>query len=290
MAERYDRSAEDIGNILGLEHVNLWVPDQRLATLFYITGLGLTRDPHLMTGVTNMWVNVGRSQFHLPTRGTHVLRGHVGLVVPDLAALARQLETVRADLAGTKFDFAVFEDRIDATCPWGNRLRLHAPDPRFGPIQLGMPYICFDVPPGSSAGIAKFYRDVLQAEADVEREGAVATARVSAGYRQDLIFQETDAPLTDYDGHHIQLYVANFSGPHASLAARGLVTEESNQHQYRFVDIVDPDSGAPLYQLEHEIRAMSHPLYGRQLVNRDPAQAIESFVPGHDERPWRLPA
>ena len=31
------------------------------------TGLGLTRDPYLMTSVTNMWVNVGRSQFHLPT-------------------------------------------------------------------------------------------------------------------------------------------------------------------------------------------------------------------------------
>ena len=30
-------------------------------------GLGLTRDPYLMTGVGNMWINVGRSQFHLPT-------------------------------------------------------------------------------------------------------------------------------------------------------------------------------------------------------------------------------
>ncbi len=41
----YDRSAEDIGNIVALEHVNLGVADQRTATLFYMSGLGLTRDP-----------------------------------------------------------------------------------------------------------------------------------------------------------------------------------------------------------------------------------------------------
>ena len=43
------------------------VPDQRLATLFYVAGLGLTRDPYLMVSDSNMWVNVGRSQFHLPS-------------------------------------------------------------------------------------------------------------------------------------------------------------------------------------------------------------------------------
>ena len=51
---RYDRSIEDIGNVVGLEHVNTRIPDQQLATLFYVGGLGLTRDPYLMTGVGNM--------------------------------------------------------------------------------------------------------------------------------------------------------------------------------------------------------------------------------------------
>ena len=69
----YDRAAEDIGNVVTLEHVNTRVPDQQLATLFYVTGLGLTRDPYLMTGVGNMWINVGRSQFHLPTGKAQVL-------------------------------------------------------------------------------------------------------------------------------------------------------------------------------------------------------------------------
>ena len=34
MGKQYDRGAEDVGNIVGLEHVNLTVPDQRLATVF----------------------------------------------------------------------------------------------------------------------------------------------------------------------------------------------------------------------------------------------------------------
>ena len=67
MVKKFDRSIENLGNIVGLEHVNVTVPDQITATLFYITGLGLTRDPYLVTGVVNMWVNAGRSQFHLPT-------------------------------------------------------------------------------------------------------------------------------------------------------------------------------------------------------------------------------
>ena len=41
---KYNRRREDIGNVISLEHVNVCIPDQRLATLFYISGLGLTRD------------------------------------------------------------------------------------------------------------------------------------------------------------------------------------------------------------------------------------------------------
>jgi hypothetical protein len=48
MNQPFDRGAEDLGNSIHLEHVNVQVPDQRLATLFYVAGLGLTRDPYLM--------------------------------------------------------------------------------------------------------------------------------------------------------------------------------------------------------------------------------------------------
>ena len=48
MQQPFDRAAEDLGNSIHFEHVNVTVPDQRLATLFYVAGLGLTRDPYLM--------------------------------------------------------------------------------------------------------------------------------------------------------------------------------------------------------------------------------------------------
>ena len=61
-------SAEDVGNIVLLEHVNLQVPDQALATIFYIVGLGLTRDSYFNIGVRNMWANAAlRSALRLQT-------------------------------------------------------------------------------------------------------------------------------------------------------------------------------------------------------------------------------
>ena len=85
--ETFDRTLEDIGNIVHLEHVNVRVPCQQMATQFYVVALGLTRDPYLMVGLENMWINVGHSQFHLPTGTPNVSRGRVGVVVPDFDAL-----------------------------------------------------------------------------------------------------------------------------------------------------------------------------------------------------------
>src|SRR3989440_12194118 len=106
MAKGYDRKAEDLGNITGLEHVNLQIPDQAKGTLFYITGLGLTRDPYMNTGLANMWINVGKSQFHLPTGDPWVLRGAIGLVTPDRGALLKRLDGVEKQLAVTKLQVA----------------------------------------------------------------------------------------------------------------------------------------------------------------------------------------
>ena len=253
-------------------------------------GWGLTRDPYLVTGVTNMWVNVGRSQFHLPVGEAQLLRGRVGLVIPDLDALMGRLEAVRQPLGETKFGFAARDGWVDVTSPWGNHIRCHRPDMRYGSITLGMPYVELNVPVGAADGIARFYREIFMAPATVDGTGETPAARVSVGVRQELVFRETDAPLPAYDGHHIQIYVANFSGPHAKLRDRGLITEESEQHQYRFVDIADPASGAVLYSVEHEVRAMTHPLYARRLVNRNPAQTNTAFADGHEEWPWVAPA
>ena len=89
MTDSFDRSKESLSNILHMEHVNLAVPDQKLATLFYVVGLQFTRDPFIMNGVDNMWVNMGRCQVHLPSRNpiAQKLRGTLGFVVPNLATL-----------------------------------------------------------------------------------------------------------------------------------------------------------------------------------------------------------
>jgi hypothetical protein len=288
MQAAYDRSAEDVGNVVALEHVNVRIPDQQLATVFYVTGLGLTRDPYIMTGIDNMWINVGRSQFHLPTGEAQVVRGRTGIVLPDRAALLERLARVRPDLAGSLFDFREHNAYVEVTSPWGNRLRCHAPEPRFGRIRLGMPYVEFDVPPGSAEGIARFYRELLDATGAVAEDEHGRHARISVGAGQDLIYRESDAPPAAYDGHHIQLYIRDFSGPHRRLMERGLITEESDQHQYRFEQLVDPDSGKALFTIEHEIRSMRHPLYNRPLVNRNPEQTNRNYAPGHDGVAWSM--
>lgn len=274
----YDRNTEDLGNIIALEHVNVRVPDQGPATLFYVSGLGLTRDPYMMTGTDNMWVNVGRSQFHLPTGAPQRLRGRVGLVLPDREALLARLARVKPLLEGTRFAFVERNDFVEATCPWGNTVRCHAPNGAGDGMQLGMPYVEFDVPPGAAPGIAAFYREVFGAQAEA-KDGA---ARVSVGMGQAFVFRETEGRLPDYDGHHVQIYIAQFSRPHRELLRRGLVTQESSRHQYRFQKIVDPASGVPLFEIEHEVRSLTHPLYARPLMNRNPEQTQRGYVPGRD--------
>lgn len=282
MQKTYDRAREDVGNIVHLEHVNITQPDQNLATLFYVAGLGGTRDPYLMVGLDNMWVNFGRTQMHLPSREPQRLRGTLGLVVPDLALLGKRLDRVAPGLRGTEYGFENREDHVAVTCPWGNRFRCHAPAAQFGATTLALAYIEFDVLQGSAEGIARFYQRIMGAPSVVaERNGARAAA-VSVGRDQRLWFRETAQSLPAYDGHHIQVYLVDFSAPYERLKERGLVTRETDAHEWRFQDIVDPDSGAALFRIEHEVRSMKHPLFGRPLVNRNPAQSNSNYSRGQD--------
>jgi hypothetical protein len=149
-------------------------------------------------------------------------------------------------------------------------------------MQLGMPYVEFDVPAGTAKAIADFYRKIFETATRVDEKGDTPAAHVSVGHQQELVFRETKSKLPAYDGHHIQVYVANFSRPHKRLLERNLVTEESNQYQYRFEQITDLETGKHVFQIEHEVRSMTNPLYARPLVNRNPAQTNRNYVPGRD--------
>lgn len=278
-----DHSEEDIGNIVSLEHINLQVPDQAMGVLFYLVGLGLTRDPYLNIGPENMWANVGEQQFHLPGRApAQAIAGTIGLVVPDLERLHGRLKAIEERLKGTRFAFSIEDGCVAVTCPWGNRFRCHEPGPMFGDMALGLPYIEFDARPGSAKGIARFYAEGMGAPSEVKPEGGMSAARVGIGRNQWLLFRESDKEIPPYDGHHVAVYVANFSGPYGFLKRRNLLMEDVRNHQFRFKKIVDPESGDQLFQLEHEVRSLRHPMYGRIFVNRDPTQTQRNYRRGRD--------
>jgi hypothetical protein len=286
--KQYDRAAETVGNIVHLEHFNVLIDDQRLAIGFHVMGLGGTRDPYIFTGLENIWINFGRTQIHMPSRGNppkpEVVRGTIGLVVPDLGELKKRLERAGAELQRlvpekkTNFAWRERDGVVEATCPWGNRFRCHAPSAEYGRTDIGIVYVDFDVPPGTADGIARFYEQVMKAPAHAN----AGRASVGVGRHQKLHFTETTKPQPDYDGHHIQVYIADFSGPYEWLKGHDLITMETDAHEWRFQWIVDPKDARKLFQIEHEVRSMKHPLFNRPLVNRNHAISNVNYTPGFD--------
>ena len=287
----YDRATQDVGNLVLLEHFNCVIDDQRLAILFYIVGLGATRDPYIFPGLENIWLNFGRTQVHMPSRAVppraERLRGTAGFVVPSLEDLRRRLDYAGKEMkrvvpeVPNRFSFLVKPDCIEATDPWGTRVRCHAPSPEFGATDLGLVYVDFDVPPGTAEGIARFYTEVMKSPA----HAAGGRATVPVGKHQKLMFTETAAPLPEYDGHHIQVYIADFSSPYRWLKERELITLETDESEWRFQWIVDPRDGRRLFQIEHEVRSLKHRLYARPLVNRNHGVTNMNYL--HDQDAFR---
>jgi hypothetical protein len=286
--KQYDRATQDIGNIVHLEHYNCVIDDQRLAVLFYVVGLGATRDPYIFPGFENIWLNFGRTQVHMPSRAVppraERLRGTAGFVVPSLDELKKRLDHAGKEMKRvvperkTHFDWKEKNGIIEAVDPWGTRVRCHAPAPEFGNTGLGLVYVDFDVPPGTVEGIARFYNEVMKAPAQTGK----GRATVRVGRSQRLMYTETKAPLPEYDGHHIQVYIADFSSPYRWLKERELITMETDAAEWRFQWIVDPKSLKPLFQIEHEVRSMKHRLFARPLVNRNHGITNMTYVAGHD--------
>jgi hypothetical protein len=170
-------------------------------------------------------------------------------------------------LDATSFAWSDQGDYLDICSPWGNRYRAYGPG-AYGPMKLGVPYVELTVPLGTAASIQRFYDVVFDAPGTVDEDEQGTVARVEVGVGQRLLFRETDR-VADYDGHHVAIYIANFSGPFQYLDERKLITEGIRNHQFRFQQIVDPDSGAPVFTLEHEVRSSRHPGFRRRLVNRE---------------------
>jgi hypothetical protein len=293
-----DTPGGDSGGIVDIGHINLNIGSadaQAAALAFYVQALGLTRDPEAMTGSANMWINIGSSQFHLPSRQPKQChRGTVGLVLPSRRdAMLQRLQRAGAALEGTHFNFDEAEEHVNVCCPFGNRLRLHPPSSHLlGTEALGMAYIEFPAAANTTRHIARFYTTVLGAHVAIggsdssshsssdsssdssAHAAAGPSLRVLCGAHQALIFRETALPLPAYDGYHIMLTLADFPAVYRRLADLQLITRGSLQEEeYRFTDIVDLDSGSLLFHVEHECRSTRHPRHGRPLVNSGAAAA-----------------
>ena len=124
-------------------------------------------------------------------------------------------------------------------------------------------------------------RGPVQGPAVIE-DGGDAVAQVKIGTYQWLNFRESDEEIRPYDGHHIAVYIANFSGPFEWLKQRDLIKEDVRNHQFRMQEIVDPDTGEHLKTFEHEVRGLFHPMYRREMVNRNAGQSMAGYSRGHD--------
>jgi catechol-2,3-dioxygenase len=260
----------DVGSVVHLEHVNLRVPDHRLATLYFVEGLGLTRDPYRMVGARNMWVNVGTQQFHLPIGEPTPLPGEVGVVVPDLATVERELERLGPELRGTGFTVRREDGTLATTTPWGHRVRVLARSEAESRLPQRLAYVEFWIAPGTANGIGAFYRELLGCPVASHPVAGDPAVRVTVGPCQTLRFRERPEGRTVASTNHVAIYLASYRQVYATLGQRGLLMEPDAGEQFRFARIVDPASNRVLFEFEHEVRSLHHPDFLRPLVNRVP--------------------
>jgi len=316
MDEQDEDTPLDIGNIVSFEHLNLNVTNAHIADLFYGDCLGLTRDPYRPGGVHTTWYNIGKQQIHCPLEEkdddddvevkSQQLRGVIGLAFRqdvfqglkshfELYAKAKQLKGTQVSFNERKWsDFKLRETfksyqgqtstYYEASCPWGNRFRLHPANPYLS-ASLGIVYLEFRVLHDSARHIAAFYRQMLGAKVRLLADGDNRVARVSVGPGQELIFTEIPKSepqqLEHYDGHHLCIYIANFSQTFKKFKSRKLIwvnprfSDKADSMEtairdraFRFKDIIKMEEKGRVFTLEHEVRSMFHPNYLKPLVNR----------------------
>jgi len=229
-----------------------------------------------------MWANIGWQQFHLVLGNvdtpTQVIRGTIGLVLPDLAALQKRLKSIEAQMEGTMYSWGpvVCDDwaAVAVTGPWGNRFVVHAveqPKPMRSLASLGgvdapkmrtahhraaatfavrggagIRYVEFEVGPGCAARVAKHYTDTFACPASVE----AGTAAVTIGPGVHLLFTETAVVDTAADeamrGVHLCIYISNFTATFDALHARGLTWTNP---RFKYLDRCDTkEDAAQCYQ------------------------------------------
>ncbi len=272
MTENERETLPEVGGILHLDHVNFQVPEHDLVTVFFINGLGLTRDPFRRADETNMGVNVGLQQFHLPRRGeSPPFPGVVGLVVPDPAAIRARLQRLdRLGKLGGAYAADFGNESAEITSPFGFRLRLHAAGSIPFQHPLGIAYVEISVPPGSAESIAAFYTEVFRAIAVVETLDGAPAAIINTGPFQTARFVERDLETHDTHNFHLSYHVTHYNEARERIAAAGALQGTGTGQVFFFDRLFDPESGATIFPVTNEVRSVYHPDFMRRLVNRWP--------------------
>ena len=261
-----------VGRILHLEHFNHRVPDQDTATVFFMNGLGLTRDPYQRTDETNMGVNVGFQQLHLPRDGeTHRFDGVIGLVVPDLPVIKARLKMLRdkKKFKNTPYRYKELTKKSAlVTSPFGTNFRLHQAGSIPFNKPLGMPYIELMIPLGKAKGIVNFYQKVMDSPARLRKAGGQTVAEVVMGPYQHCRFVEKELDSYDLFSFHIAIFVSHFDDTHERLSDLGVEFLTVRDHLRFWDKMVDPDTGEHLLTLMHETRSIYHPDFMHAYTNR----------------------
>jgi hypothetical protein len=263
----------EVGAAVHLEHVNFPIADQQLATTFFMSGLGLTRDPYKRCDETNMGVNVGMQQFHLPQgKATPPFPGEIGLLMPDLQTVRERLTRLQdaGSFADTPFAFSDAGDCLEVTSPFGIELRLHAAGSVTFLQPLGLVYVNVSVPRGTAEPVAEFYREIMHCPAQCTELDGELTAQVTVGPYQSLRYRERE--VADYATHnlHVAIYVTHFNELRRHMIERGNFLYDALDQTFFFQQLQPASGGDPLFHLQHEIRGLYHPDYMRPLVNRWP--------------------
>ncbi len=266
MPSKYDN--RELGTFAHFEHVNYRVPDHHLATIFFMEGLGFTRDPTRMVGVRNMWVNAGQQQFHLPIGEAAPFAGEVGITVPKLSQTLRDLKAAGRKLKGSRFAVDREGSTLRIVSPWGHVLRAHEAGELSGRLAQAIPYVRFAVPAGSADTIGQFYREVLSVPVTLTGRRHARTATVTVGVNQAFHFEDTrDLELAAHP-NHVAVYITGYRSIYDRLKRQKLLMAPDRNEQFRFAKMADPDTGEVVFEFEHEMRSLHHPDYLKPLINR----------------------
>ena len=267
-------TSPEIGRMLHMDHVNFETPDHEMATIFYMNGLGFTRDPYRRADEQNLGVNVGRQQFHLPKRGenTPPFYGIIGLVIPDIVGIKQRCEVLNdlGKFEGTPYGWLEEGNSVLMTSPFGYRLRLHS----YGTLEftkpMGIAYVEVPAPLGKAARIGKFYEKIVGAPVQISAVGGTEAAIISAGPHQEIKFIERE--LDDYDTYtmHISYHVTHYNQLRQTLKEHGSLIGLGEGEAFFFDKIFDPDTGELLMTVQNEVRSLYHPDFMRPLINRWP--------------------